>query len=92
MAWSTSVTHMGQYFKHRRAIANGIAMSGVGIGQLIFSPILRLLLDNYGLKGALLIMAGVSLHVCVAAILMRPASAYRYKTKQGNERHLQKMQ
>ena len=72
---------MSQYFKHRRAIANGIAMSGVGIGQLILSPILRLLLDNYGLKGALLIMAGISLHVCIAAALMRPASAYRRKTK-----------
>ena len=72
---------MSQYFKHRRAIANGIAMSGVGIGQLILSPILRFLLDNYGLKGALLIMAGISLHVCVAAALMRPASAYRRKTK-----------
>ena len=81
MAWSTSITHMSQYFKHRRAIANGIAMSGVGIGQLILSPILRLLLDTYGLKGALLIMAGISLHVCVAAALMRPTSAYRRKAK-----------
>ena len=77
MTWAPTIAHMGQYFKHRRAIANGIAMSGVGIGQLVFSPILRLLLDTYGLKGTLLVMASISLHVCVAATLMRPASAYR---------------
>ena len=67
---------MGQYFKHRRAIANGIAVSGVGIGNLVLPPSLRALLDNYGLQGALLVMAGIALDVCVAGELLRPASAY----------------
>ena len=83
MAWSVSIAHMGQYFKHRMAIANGIAVSGVGIGNLVLPPIVRALLDNYGLQGTLLVMAGISLHVCVAGALLRPTSAYKHNFRKG---------
>ena len=67
---------MGQYFKKKRAIANGIALSGVGTGTLVLPPIFQLLLDTYGLSGALLIMAGISLNVCVSGALLRPISSF----------------
>ena len=71
MSFFVSIAHMGQYFKNRRAVANGIALSGVGTGTLVFPPIFRFLLDTYGLHGALLVMAGISLHVCVAGALLK---------------------
>ena len=82
MSFFVSIAHMGQYFQKRRAVANGIALSGVGTGTLVFPPIFRLLLDTYGLRGALLVMAGISLNVCVAGALLRPISAYN--TMKGN--------
>ena len=81
MSFFVSIAHMGQYFKKKRAAANGIALSGVGIGTLVLPPIFRLLLDSYGLQGALLVMAGISLNVCVAGALLRPISTYRDRSK-----------
>ena len=80
MTYFVSIAHMGQYFKKKRAIANGIALSGVGIGNLVLPPIFRLLLDTYGLQGTLLVMSSLSLNVCVAGALLRPVSAYDKKT------------
>ena len=81
MSWSVSVSHMGQYFKEKRAIANGIAISGVGIGQFVLPAVVSLLLQQYGLKGTLLVMAAITSHVCVAGALLRPLSAYKSNLK-----------
>ena len=86
MTYFVSTAHMGQYFKKKRAIANGIALSGVGIGNLVLPPIFRLLLDTYGLQGTLLVMASLSLNVCVAGALLRPVSAYNKKTAKQKDR------
>ena len=77
MAWTVSIAHMGQFFKKRRAVANGIAFSGAAIGHLILPIVINLLMEQYGLKGTLLIMAAVSANVCVAGALLRPVSAYQ---------------
>ena len=79
LSFCVSFAHIGQYFKEKRAIATGIAMSGVGIGNFILSLIFRLLLDTYGLQGVLLAMAGLSLNVCIAGSLLRPISTYPMK-------------
>ena len=42
---------MGEYFNDKRAIANGIAFSGSGLGGVIFPVLVRYLLDEYGLNG-----------------------------------------
>ncbi len=76
MCWSTSISHLGFYFKERRALANGLALSGVGLGNLILPPVMTYLLELYGLSGTLLVFAGLSLNVCVAGALLRPISAY----------------
>ena len=80
MTYFVSIAHMGQYFKKKRAIANGIVLSGVGIGNLVLPPIFRLLLDTYGLQGTLLVISSLSLNVYVAGALLRPVSAYDKKT------------
>ena len=84
MAYSVSISHMGQYFRKRRAIANGIALSGFAFGSVVMPPVLRMLTDTYGLHGAMLIMAGISLNVCVAGALLRPVSAYSQKERPNN--------
>ncbi|XP_033762280.1 monocarboxylate transporter 13-like [Pecten maximus] len=59
------------YFKKRQALANGIVISGSGLGSFIFPYFYRFIIDELGLKGALLIISGVSLHVCVGGALLR---------------------
>ncbi len=75
-AWSPSIAAMAAYFSKRRALANGIAVGGAGVGNLILPPVIRLCLDVFGFKGALLILSGLMLHVCVSAFLLRPPQFY----------------
>ncbi len=81
-SWSPSIAAMGQYFNTRRALANGIAVGGAGIGSLFLPPLMRYILDNYGYKGALLILAGLMLHVSFSAFLLRPTQFYGNKNTQ----------
>ena len=44
------------YFAKRRSLATGIMKCGSGFGTFVFAPLVRLLLDNYGVRGALLVL------------------------------------
>ncbi|XP_070563218.1 monocarboxylate transporter 3-like isoform X2 [Ptychodera flava] len=69
---------ISRYFEKRLSIAMGLALAGTGFGQLIFSLGTQVLLDTYGWRGTLIILAGVSLHFCVAGALMRPLMENTY--------------
>ncbi|CAG2210650.1 unnamed protein product [Mytilus edulis] len=69
-----SIYLLGTYFSKRRAMANGIAISGCCLGGLVCPPLYRYLLDNYGLRGALLLTGGILMHDIPMACLLRPNS------------------
>ncbi|CAH1153837.1 unnamed protein product [Phaedon cochleariae] len=56
------------YFMRLRGIANGICISGSAFGSILIPPLLRVLLVNYGYRGAVLLMGGITLNVFVAAL------------------------
>lgn len=53
---------VNSYFTSRRGQAIGLAMAGTGVGQMIMPHVVRVLLDNYGFKGTILIMGGLALN------------------------------
>jgi MCP family monocarboxylic acid transporter-like MFS transporter 12 len=63
---------VGKYFSRRKALAYGIAMSGSGIGTFILAPVVQLLIEQFSWQGALLILGGFVLNLCVCGALMRP--------------------
>ncbi|XP_060083302.1 monocarboxylate transporter 9-like [Ylistrum balloti] len=63
---------LGEYFETKRGIANGAAMSACSVGGLLFAPLCRALLDEYGLQGTLLIFGGLVFNCVVGGALMRP--------------------
>ncbi|KAK3575933.1 hypothetical protein CHS0354_029247, partial [Potamilus streckersoni] len=69
------------YFEKRRALANGIVVSASGIGSLGFPFIYRFLIDQYNLRGALLIIGGAVLNVCVAACFFRQPEIFVKRKK-----------
>lgn len=71
---------LGRYFDKKRGIATSLGNMGVSCGSLVFPPIIRLLLDSYGLRGALAVIGGILLNLCVAGALMRPVTFYQDKT------------
>lgn len=53
-------------------LATGLAVSGAGVSSLVFSPLFQYLVDLYGWRGALMLVAGLSLNLVVSGILLRP--------------------
>ncbi|KAF7305587.1 Monocarboxylate transporter [Mycena chlorophos] len=46
------------FFDRHRGFAMGCILSGAGVGGLIFAPVIQLLLDNYGVRTTLQVLAG----------------------------------
>ncbi|KAK3886906.1 hypothetical protein Pcinc_008962 [Petrolisthes cinctipes] len=67
------------YFKRRRGLANGLMMAGMCTGGMFWPSIITHLQDEYGYKGATLILAGVMLNNCVAASVFHPVAWHRRK-------------
>ena len=67
---------VGKYFNKYRGLANGVLMSGTCVGGLALPPLIQYFLVEYGLKGALLMTAGVYSHILICVLLLRPRSFY----------------
>lgn len=63
---------VSQYFDKHRALANGICVSGTAAGSFVFPLLIKILVDNFGFHGTILLLGGCMLHVCVSATLYRP--------------------
>ncbi|KAL6478212.1 hypothetical protein MHYP_G00140470 [Metynnis hypsauchen] len=83
--YTPAIAMVGTYFKVRKALAYGIAMSGTGIGTFILAPVVQLLIELYSWRGALLILGGLVSHLCVCGALMRPFVNPRLKQSSKRE-------
>ncbi|ELU07222.1 hypothetical protein CAPTEDRAFT_190146 [Capitella teleta] len=72
MVYLPSIIAVGFYFEKKRALANGITSSGSGIGAFIYSPLCNYLQTEYGWKGALLIISGITLNCLACGALYLP--------------------
>lgn len=77
LTWTPTVTMLGLYFEKRRPVANALASSGECIITFVLTPLLQLLIDTFSWRGALLILGGLQLNLCVCGALLRPLAATR---------------
>ncbi|XP_076453594.1 uncharacterized protein LOC143288833 [Babylonia areolata] len=77
LAYAPSVVMVGHHFLKRRALANGISVSGSALGSFLLPNLMRSLLNHYGLRGAMATIGAVMFHVCACAALFRPLTSYR---------------
>ncbi|XP_060070861.1 monocarboxylate transporter 13-like [Ylistrum balloti] len=66
---------VARYFTKRRNIAMGFASAGGGIGSFAFPPIINYLNEKYLWRGMFMILSGISLNMCVFALLYRPVTS-----------------
>ncbi|XP_036961756.1 monocarboxylate transporter 2 [Acanthopagrus latus] len=77
LTWTPTVTMLGLYFEKRRPVANALASAGECILTFVLTPLFQLLIDSYSWRGALLILGGLQLNLCVCGMLLRPLKATR---------------
>ncbi|XP_030043553.1 LOW QUALITY PROTEIN: monocarboxylate transporter 13-like [Microcaecilia unicolor] len=73
--WALVVTpvmaSVTRYFKKKRTIATALSTTGVVLSSA-FSPLFQYLIDSYSWRGALIILAGMTLNLMVCGALIRP--------------------
>lgn len=60
------------YFDRRRGLANACMMAGVCTGQMVGPTLIRLLQDEYGYRGATLVLGAILLNSCVGTAFFHP--------------------
>uniref|UniRef100_A0A8C3MV09 Uncharacterized protein n=1 Tax=Geospiza parvula TaxID=87175 RepID=A0A8C3MV09_GEOPR len=79
-SWTPAISIVSHYFSKKRALANAIASAGECAFAFMFGPLFQWLIGQYGWKGALLIIGGIQLNICVCG-----ASHCETETSPGNE-------
>lgn len=72
LATSAAFVALNHYFKEKRGQAVGLSMAGTALGMLILPQLVRILLESYGFRGAVLILSGLALHAAFGSALLQP--------------------
>lgn len=67
-----------RYFCKRRALANGICVSGTAAGGMCIPPLMEVLVPLFGFRGTMLVLGGCMLHVCLSSALYRPIEVHQH--------------
>ncbi|KAK2837921.1 hypothetical protein Q5P01_015133 [Channa striata] len=84
-SWIPANSMVSHYFAQWRPIAYAIASSGECVFAIVFSPFFQWLIEMYGWQGALLIIGGLQLNLCVCGVLMRPLETTQSPTEKTEE-------
>lgn len=60
------------YFNKRRGLANGVLMAWEGGGQFLGPPLINFLQDEYGFRGATLVLGAIVFNCAVGAAVFHP--------------------
>lgn len=69
---SAAFVALNHYFTKKRGQAVGLSMAGTAMGMLIMPQLVRILLEEFSFRGAVLILAGLALHAAVGSFLLQP--------------------
>ncbi|XP_063706883.1 monocarboxylate transporter 12 [Culicoides brevitarsis] len=79
LSFPPTVYIVTSYFVKLRGLANGLCISGSALGSIFLPPLLRYLLENYGYRGACMIMGGITLNTWIAALFYEPVERHMKK-------------
>ncbi|XP_053320517.1 monocarboxylate transporter 13-like isoform X2 [Spea bombifrons] len=72
LIFSPSMATVTRYFSRRRSLATGFVLTGVGTLSFAMSPLLQYLIEEYSWRGAMLLLAGLTLHSVPCGAVLRP--------------------
>lgn len=68
----TSYTTFNNYFVKNRVMWMGFAQALIGLGSMLYPIVMQKLLERYGFRGCLLILASINAHAVLGMQLMQP--------------------
>ncbi|KAG8184686.1 hypothetical protein JTE90_013079 [Oedothorax gibbosus] len=77
---------INQWFVKYKSSGAGLACAGATAGSFALPPVVELAVEEYGLAGSFLLMAGITLQGVLGAALMRPAAWLDKKETTGDNR------
>ena len=72
---------LAHYFKKRRGRATACLVAGAGLGHFISPLVIRLLQEEYGIRGGTVVLGGITLHAVVGACVFQPVEWHWKKPK-----------
>ena len=84
LAYQASCSFYITYFDKRFAFASGLNSSAAGLGMFILPPLIETLIQFYGWRGALQIVAAIMANICVCGSLLRPSNSERLEINNRN--------
>ncbi|XP_064640068.1 monocarboxylate transporter 13-like [Lineus longissimus] len=72
MSFLTMLTITVYYFKEKPLLAQGVGISGVGVGGIVMPILVKYLNSTFTWRGGLMITSGLALNICVCGALLRP--------------------
>lgn len=81
MIYLPAIVSVTCYFEKYRSLATGIAVCGSGLGTFIFAPLTEFFVNEYGWRGAILLIASLVLQCTTFGALFRPVEQYLKPTK-----------
>ena len=64
---------LNHYFVKRRGQAVGFSLAGTAFGMMLMPQAVRILLETYSFRGAILILGAVAFNAIVGSTLLQPA-------------------
>ncbi|XP_012537816.1 monocarboxylate transporter 5 [Monomorium pharaonis] len=71
MCYVTAVVSIAFWFDKKRTLAVGLGACGTGIGTFVYAPMTTYFIEEYGWRGACLLLAGTFFNMIVAGTVMR---------------------
>lgn len=72
LATSAAFVALNHYFKVKRGQAVGLSMAGTAAGTFFLPQIVKILLEAFGFRGAVLMISGLALHAAAGSMLLQP--------------------
>ncbi|KAL0112511.1 hypothetical protein PUN28_012081 [Cardiocondyla obscurior] len=71
LCYVTAVVSIAFWFDKKRTLAVGLGACGTGIGTFVYAPMTAYFIEEYGWRGACLLLAGTFFNMIVAGAVMR---------------------
>ncbi|XP_076762853.1 monocarboxylate transporter 2-like [Xylocopa sonorina] len=91
LATASAFVALNTYFDKKRGQAVGFSMAGTTLAMMLVPQFIRVLLDAYKFRGAMLVVGGWAMHSIVGACLLRPLVVKKRKPAKKNSHNLSEM-